>query len=57
MGGRRPVQSLGSARDPPLDGGFATRAEFDRIPDAGRAWAADPDGWLIMPCGEIIACA
>jgi len=57
MGGRRPVQSLGSARDPHLDGGFATRAEFERIPDAGRAWAADPDGWLIMPCGEIIACA
>ena len=38
-----------------LDGGFATRADLERIADAWRAWAADPDGWMLMPHGEIIA--
>lgn len=38
-----------------VDGGFATRADLERISAAWRAWAADPDGWMIMPHGEVIA--
>ncbi len=35
--------------------GLADDAALDRIADAWREWAADPDGWLLMPHGEIIA--
>ncbi|BDZ39386.1 class I SAM-dependent methyltransferase [Microbacterium suwonense] len=34
--------------------GLATRAELQRISDAWRAWAADGDGWYLVPHGEII---
>lgn len=38
-----------------VEGGFATRADLELIADGWRAWAADPDGCLLMPHGEIIA--
>jgi len=40
------------------DGALAvgsTQAELEAISAAWRAWAADPDGWLLMPHGEIVA--
>lgn len=32
-----------------------SRAELRAISDAWRAWAGDPDGWLMVPSAEIIA--
>jgi len=37
-----------------LDGGHATAEDLERIADGWRAWAADPDGWLLIPNGEIL---
>ena len=31
-----------------------TAAELARIADAWRRWAAQPDGWFIVPCGEVL---
>jgi len=38
-----------------IESGKSTHAELERISTAWREWAADPDGWLLMPHGEIIA--
>ncbi len=32
----------------------ATAEDLQRISDGWRQWAADPDGWLIVPNGELI---
>jgi hypothetical protein len=34
--------------------GMATDADLLRISDAWRAWAADGDGWYLVPHGEIL---
>ncbi|QLL06856.1 class I SAM-dependent methyltransferase [Mycobacterium vicinigordonae] len=36
------------------DSGLATTAELEEISAAWRMWAADPDGWLAIPHGEIL---
>jgi len=33
---------------------LATRDDLDQISDAWIAWAEDPDGWLMVPHGEIL---
>ncbi len=38
-----------------LERGFATADDLQAISDAWRAWAADGDGWLWMPHGELLA--
>lgn len=38
-----------------IESGHATHAELEGISAAWREWAADRDGWLLMPHGEIIA--
>ncbi|MGH7911411.1 MAG: SAM-dependent methyltransferase, partial [Candidatus Dormibacteraceae bacterium] len=35
-------------------GGHATRANLERISQAWRAWAVNPDGWFAIPHGEIV---
>jgi SAM-dependent methyltransferase len=35
--------------------GFATQGELEAISRAWRDWAADADGWMSMPHGEIVA--
>ena len=35
--------------------GRATRRELGEVADAWRAWAADPDGWISVPHGELLA--
>jgi SAM-dependent methyltransferase len=37
-----------------LDLGLATAAQLEEIAAAWRTWAADPDGWIAIPHGEII---
>ena len=37
-----------------LAGGHATAADLERIADGWRAWAADQDGWILVPNGEIL---
>jgi ubiquinone/menaquinone biosynthesis C-methylase UbiE len=37
-----------------LDGGLADRAELDHIAAAWRRWATQPDGWIMVPSGEIL---
>lgn len=34
--------------------GLASRADLQRISDAWRTWAADGDGWYLVPHGEIL---
>jgi SAM-dependent methyltransferase len=35
--------------------GLADRASLTRISEGWKRWAADPDGWLLMPHAEILA--
>jgi SAM-dependent methyltransferase len=35
-------------------GGHATTEDLQRIADGWRAWAADNDGWFLVPHGEIL---
>jgi ubiquinone/menaquinone biosynthesis C-methylase UbiE len=37
-----------------LAGGYVTAADLERIADGWRAWAADQDGWFLVPNGEIL---
>lgn len=38
-----------------VEQGLAGRADLERISAGWREWAAAPDGWLLMPHGEILA--
>ena len=38
-----------------VDGGHATTADLDDFAAAFRRWAASPDGWFIVPHGEVLA--
>jgi ubiquinone/menaquinone biosynthesis C-methylase UbiE len=38
-----------------FDGGHATRADLERIANAWRAWASDPDAWFAVLHGEVLA--
>ncbi|HEX2143265.1 MAG TPA: class I SAM-dependent methyltransferase [Glycomyces sp.] len=38
-----------------VDGGFATPAELQAISQAWKRWAADEEGWLMIPHGQILA--
>ncbi|MBM7504840.1 class I SAM-dependent methyltransferase [Agromyces aurantiacus] len=38
-----------------IESGHATHADLEEVSAAWRAWAADPEGWLLMPHGEILA--
>ncbi|WP_139417075.1 methyltransferase domain-containing protein [Agromyces laixinhei] len=38
-----------------IESGHSNPDELRRLADAWREWAADDDGWLLMPHGEIIA--
>ncbi|THV31310.1 class I SAM-dependent methyltransferase [Glycomyces paridis] len=38
-----------------LEGGFATPEALQAISQEWRRWAADPEGWLMIPHGEILA--
>lgn len=44
-----------SFADHAVDHGFADRAALERISAGWREWAADDDGWLLMPHGEVLA--
>ncbi|MCI9856847.1 methyltransferase domain-containing protein [Microbacterium proteolyticum] len=35
--------------------GLADDAQLERISDAWREWAAHPDGWILLPHGEVLA--
>lgn len=37
-----------------VSSGMATADDLSRISDAWRAWAADDDGWFLIPHGEIL---
>lgn len=37
-----------------VDSGMATTVELTEISSAWRTWAAEPDGWLAIPHGEIL---
>src|SRR5580704_7812820 len=37
-----------------LDGGHSTTQDLERIADGWRAWAADQDGWILVPSGEVL---
>jgi SAM-dependent methyltransferase len=37
-----------------LSAGHATRAELQEISAAWRAWAEHPDGWFLIPHGEVL---
>jgi hypothetical protein len=36
------------------EGGHATPEYLERIADGWRTWAADEDGWFLVPHGEIL---
>jgi ubiquinone/menaquinone biosynthesis C-methylase UbiE len=38
-----------------IEAGHSNRDELARIADAWRDWAADDDGWLLMPHSEVLA--
>lgn len=40
--------------DQAVEHGLATRDELDDVAAAWRAWADDPDGWFVVPHGEIL---
>jgi SAM-dependent methyltransferase len=48
----RTVQS--AYADAAIAGGYATAAELERIAEGWRTWAADQDGWFLVPNGEIL---
>jgi 2-polyprenyl-3-methyl-5-hydroxy-6-metoxy-1,4-benzoquinol methylase len=55
-GGSWADRALHSAyADHALEQGIADRADLERISAGWREWAAAPDGWLLMPHGEILA--
>lgn len=35
--------------------GWASIGDLERIADGWRRWAADPDGWFMVPSGELLA--
>ena len=37
-----------------VDEGRATRVDLQELADAWLAWAADPDGWISIPHGELV---
>jgi ubiquinone/menaquinone biosynthesis C-methylase UbiE len=43
-----------SLADQALRGGFAHREDLEQMSQAWRRWAADPDGWYIVPAGEVL---
>jgi SAM-dependent methyltransferase len=43
-----------SYADAAIAGGYATIADLERIAGGWRAWAADQDGWFLLPNGEIL---
>jgi SAM-dependent methyltransferase len=43
-----------SYADAAIAGGHATAADLERIAGGWRAWAADQDGWFLVPNGEIL---
>jgi SAM-dependent methyltransferase len=43
-----------SYADAAIGGGHATAADLERIAEGWRAWAADQDGWFLVPNGEIL---
>ncbi len=40
-----------------IEENLATRAELEDISRAWRDWTADPDGWIALPHGQIVAIA
>jgi len=38
-----------------IEAGVARLADLNEISAAWRQWAADPDGWFVLPHGEVIA--
>ncbi|MGC5245898.1 methyltransferase domain-containing protein [Gordonia sp. DT219] len=38
-----------------IERGLASRADLDAISAGWREWAAHPDGWLVIPHGEVVA--
>jgi SAM-dependent methyltransferase len=43
-----------SYADAAIAGGYAAAADLKRIAGGWRAWAADQDGWFLVPNGEIL---
>jgi SAM-dependent methyltransferase len=43
-----------SYADAAIAGGYATTADLERIAGGWRAWAADQNGWFLVPNGEIL---
>lgn len=37
-----------------VDDGLADRGRLEEISTAWRAWAASPDGWFLVPSGEVV---
>ena len=37
-----------------VESGLADQADLETIADGWRAWAAHPDGWFIVPSGEVL---
>ncbi len=52
-GAERALESSFAAQA--IESGVATLGDLREISEGWRYWAADPDGWLGMPHGEIIA--
>jgi len=38
-----------------IDSGMATMAEVEAVSQAWLAWSEDPDAWIMVPSGEILA--
>jgi SAM-dependent methyltransferase len=54
-GGMWADRIVGSAVAEQLVGdGLATRSELEQVADVWREWAADPDGWISIPHGELL---
>lgn len=37
-----------------LQYGLATQQDLEAMADGFRTWAADPDSWFVVPCGQLI---